>query len=388
MSATPLATARNPEMESESPRGPLLVVSHPAVVPVNQAVYQALKELGWRPAVVVPSRWRHEYSPRSFQPVVFPGLEDALVPRRVVLAGRPQRHLYLTRLAPLIRGIAPRVAFVEEEPFSLPALQWGLALRRARVPFGVQTFENLNRRLPAIARAARAWVLRHAAFVAARSPAAAELATRFGARGSVVLAPHGIPDWGAPAPASRNGFTIGFAGRLAPEKGLADLVDAVRLLDQPVKLLLVGDGPMRKELERADLAKGEIEVWTGLPHERMPEAYARMDVLVLPSRTTPRWAEQFGRVLVEALSCGVPVVGSDSGEIPWVIRTTGGGRVVPEGDPAALAKALADLRDDPAQRRLLATQGSAAARRLFSLGVAAHALDEVLVAAARAGGRR
>ncbi len=57
-------------------------------------------------------------------------------------------------------------------------------------------------------------------------------------------------------------------------------------------------------------------------------------MLALPSRTTPTWKEQFGRVIVEALWCGVPVVGSDSGEIPWLIELTGGGLTFPEGEPA------------------------------------------------------
>ena len=65
----------------------------------------------------------------------------------------------------------------------------------------------------------------------------------------------------------------------------------------------------------------------------MAAGYAQLDVLVLPSHTTPTWKEQFGRVIVEALWCGVPVVGSDSGEIPWLIELTGGGLVFPEGDP-------------------------------------------------------
>ena len=67
----------------------------------------------------------------------------------------------------------------------------------------------------------------------------------------------------------------------------------------------------------------------------MPALYREMDVLVLPSRTTPTWAEQFGKVLCEALLCGTPVIGSSSGEIPWVVTTTGGGLVYPEGDTPA-----------------------------------------------------
>jgi glycosyltransferase involved in cell wall biosynthesis len=362
-------------------RGRLLVVSHSAVVPVNQSVYQALQELGWELTLVVPDRWRHQYSPGPVRPTPFPGLERALLPRRVILAGRPQRHLYLARLRSIVRQVAPQVAFVDEETFSLPALQWGLALRRAGVPFGVQANENLERPLPIVARIARTWVLRNATFVAARSPAAAKLTTRLGATGTVVLAPYAVPNWPVPEPVAHETFTIGFAGRLEPEKGLDDLVQAVRLLDRPAELFLVGDGSLRRRLEGADVGASLLTIWTGLSHERMAEAYARMDVLVLPSRTTSRWAEQFGRVLVEALWCMVPVVGSDSGEIPWVIRSTGGGRVVPEGDPAALAAALAELDDNPARRRELAAQGRAGAQRLFSLDAAARALDDTLIAA-------
>jgi glycosyltransferase involved in cell wall biosynthesis len=114
----------------------------------------------------------------------------------------------------------------------------------------------------------------------------------------------------------------------------------------------------------------------------MPAAYAQMDVLALPSRTTPTWVEQFGRVLVEALWCGVPVVGTASGEIPWVIETTGGGVVVPEGDPGALAAALTALRDDPARRAELARTGRAAVERLFAAPAATDALERLLEGAA------
>ncbi len=63
-----------------------------------------------------------------------------------------------------------------------------------------------------------------------------------------------------------------------------------------------------------------------------------IDVFVLPSRTTPRWKEQFGRVIIEAQACGTPVIGSDSGAIPEVVGK--GGWIVPERDPPGLANAL------------------------------------------------
>jgi glycosyltransferase involved in cell wall biosynthesis len=77
--------------------------------------------------------------------------------------------------------------------------------------------------------------------------------------------------------------------------------------------------------------------------------------LVLPSRTRPNWVEQFGRVLIEAMASGVPVVGSDSGEIPNVIGDAG--LVFPEGDIGRLRAHLQSLIDDPGLWAALARRG-------------------------------
>jgi glycosyltransferase involved in cell wall biosynthesis len=82
-----------------------------------------------------------------------------------------------------------------------------------------------------------------------------------------------------------------------------------------------------------------------------------MSILVLPSLTTPTWKEQFGHVLIEAMACGVPVIGSDSGAIPEVIG--GAGLVVPEGNVEALAAALRGLISTPLLHADLAARGRA-----------------------------
>jgi glycosyltransferase involved in cell wall biosynthesis len=120
----------------------------------------------------------------------------------------------------------------------------------------------------------------------------------------------------------------------------------------------------------------------------MPSAYAEMDVLVLPSRSTRTWTEQFGRDLVEALSCGVPVVGSDSGEIPWVIETTGGGRVYPEGDIGRLAAVLDGLRVNPSEAADLAERGRKTVKETFGVDAVARQLDELLVEVSAKAGTR
>jgi len=141
---------------------------------------------------------------------------------------------------------------------------------------------------------------------------------------------------------------------------------------------LVGNGPMLGELQRQAAAGAPIDIVTDATHATMQAVYVGFDVLVLPSRTTPTWAEQFGRVLVEALSCGVPVVGSSSGEIPWVVESTGGGVVFPEGDVDALRRALVALRDDPGLRDRLASSGRAAVQERFSVPAVAGALSAAL----------
>lgn len=359
----------------------LLVVSHPAVLAMNQLPYAQMRHHGWDPYVVAPSRWRHDYASDPFEHEVLGDLDGRMIGRRTAFTGRVQRHVYLTHVSRLIREVRPDAAFVEAEPTSVPALQWGWALRRAGVPWGVQADENLDRRHPAPARLIRRWCLSNAAYVATRSPGAAELMRSFHAAVPTPLVPHHVPPWNAPTVAPRERFVVGYAGRFVAEKGLDVLVDAVSGL-AGVTLCLVGNGPLREELRaRAAQRAVDLQIDTGVAPEQMAAAYARFDVLVLPSRSTPAWEEQFGRVLVEAMWCGVPVVGSDSGEIPWVIASTGGGMIVPEGDAGTLREVLRRLRDTPALRRQLAAHGRENAQARFSVEAVARDLDAALVAA-------
>jgi glycosyltransferase involved in cell wall biosynthesis len=178
-------------------------------------------------------------------------------------------------------------------------------------------------------------------------------------------------------------FTVGYAGRLVQSKGLTDMLAAVRKLRAPVEMLLIGNGELRAQLEDQPIPGSRVRVLDGLAHEEMAAGYAQLDVLVLPSRTTPTWKEQFGRVIVEALWCGVPVVGSDSGEIPWLIGLTGGGLVFPEGDSEALARELARLRAEPGLRRKLVERGRQTVERLFSVPGATDPLEGLLNRARR-----
>ncbi|NIP58378.1 MAG: glycosyltransferase [Gemmatimonadetes bacterium] len=161
-------------------------------------------------------------------------------------------------------------------------------------------------------------------------------------------------------------FVVGFAGRLVPEKGVEALLDAASATEGTT-VVFIGEGPLREALEsRARSGKDGVRArFVGrVPSPAIPRWLNGLDALVLPSRDAPRWSEQFGRVLVEAMACGVPVVGTDSGEIPRVIGDAG--VVVAGAGARALAGALRSLRDDPGRRRALGEAGRRRALERFT----------------------
>jgi glycogen(starch) synthase len=136
-----------------------------------------------------------------------------------------------------------------------------------------------------------------------------------------------------------------FVGRLAPQKGVDTLVAAAGLLKDPcAQVLLVGDGPERKALERETerLGVGDRLHFVGfVTHDRLPAAMAHADVLVLPSLY-----EELGTVLLEAMQAGLPIVASETGGIPDVIEDGVNGLLVPPGDPEALARGIDRILSD------------------------------------------
>lgn len=164
---------------------------------------------------------------------------------------------------------------------------------------------------------------------------------------------------------------IGFLGRFIPEKGLGLLMRVLEQIRTPWRALFVGDGPMAGELRgwRAPFAD-QVRVVTGVSHDDVPRYLNAMHLLCAPSETTPRWREQLGRMLIEAFACGVPVLGSNSGEIPYVLGDAG--LVLPEGDVAAWTEAVRALLENPGRRAELAAAGRARAISEFAWPVLAR----------------
>jgi glycosyltransferase involved in cell wall biosynthesis len=146
-------------------------------------------------------------------------------------------------------------------------------------------------------------------------------------------------------------------GRLVEKKGFRYLIDAVATLEpeHPVeRLTIVGDGPLHAELttqiERLGLA-GRVVLAGSLPPAGVREVLERADLLAMPAIVAANGDRDSMPVVVkEAMAMEVPVVASDEVGLPELVRD-GFGRLVPPGDAAALASAIAELLDLPAARR-------------------------------------
>ena len=307
--------------------------------------------------VVVPSSWQEEGRTVQLERAHTEGYD--LVVEPLVFNGSFHFHLY-PRLGRRLRAFQPDLVHIDEEPYNLATLHALWLAKRSGARALWFTWQNLKRDYPLPFRLVESYTLDRTDYAIAGSEGAAEVWREKGYTGPMAVIPQfGVdPDLFAPSamgrlerlPARRDaarGFTIAYVGRLVPEKGVDVLLDALADLPGVWRLRIVGHGPEEEELKAQTRLLGlshrvTFEGW--LPSVRMPAFYRQLDALVLPSRSRPNWVEQFGRVLIEAMACAVPVIGSDCGEIPHVIGDAG--LVFPEDDPAALREALIRLTRD------------------------------------------
>lgn len=153
-------------------------------------------------------------------------------------------------------------------------------------------------------------------------------------------------------------FVVGFAGRIVEQKGWQVLLQAVARLPATFKVAFAGCGDQSGELERLALEvdlRGRVAVAGSLPKDQLWRFYRAVDCVAVPSMTRPKWKEQFGGVLADAMAVGVPIIGSDSGAIPEVIGSAG--LIVPEGNVQSLSQAIEQLAASPETLRRLSLQG-------------------------------
>jgi L-malate glycosyltransferase len=370
----------------------ILVASHTYIVDLNceKLRVMAALEPDVEVTVVVPQRWR----PGGVQNKIIETTRRQEGSFQVVpLSNLSQNNQSLLTfgadLIALLRQFRPDVIQVEQGSKALGYAEF-ITLNRL-LGLGAKnlffTWWNLPYQLKFPISQLEAYNLRHTNGLIAGNQDGVDILRQRGYHGPARVLPQlGVdeslfrpqpqPELAAQLGIQPDEFVVGFVGRFVEEKGLLTLGKALASLkNRPWKWLLLGRGPLKEALEQQAIADGIADrlIWVeSVPHDTVPHYINLMSTLVLPSEATDKfrtltsvgWKEQFGHVLIEAMACQVPVVGSDSGEIPFVIDQAG--LTFPEGNAAELSDRLLQLMSQPDLSIDLAKRGYERAMLMYT----------------------
>ena len=343
----------------------ILFIDKTAVLESNHERYEKIAlQPGVELCVLSPAWWqehmRDVHAERTHQP-------DYLIRQgRTFWTGSYSRGFYLSGLGKVLTAFQPDVIQLLEEPWSLFAGQteWFAQRLVPKAKICFYTWENIYRKGTYCSKLdpIHSWienrVFKASAGAACATVTARSVLLKRGFQQPVEVIPYGISNtfildedeliWRCKKLLS-DPPRIGYIGRLLPMKGVDSLISALPHI--PGHLVILGSGPDEPRLRQIAQGlgvEGRIDWISAVPPEKVKEYLARLDVLVLPSLTTPVWAEQLGRVLLEAMAAGVSVVGSSSGSIPEVIGDAGW--IFREGEPRELARSLLEVFSNHEER--------------------------------------
>jgi glycosyltransferase involved in cell wall biosynthesis len=355
----------------------ILFISHAYVVGVNQGKLDAIAQIpGVEVALLAPSNWKAlEWNRALPLETPYPNIKTYSAP--VAFTGRVGAHFYAPWVIwNVIQDFKPDIIQVEAEVFSICAFETAMIARVTGKPFVVFGWENQLRQLPQARWQTCQFVLKNASAIISGNQDGAEIMKKWGYQGILEVMPQmGVdPEFFASSSKSTapelTTFRVGFLGRLDRSKGIDLIFAAVaKLRDQGInsQIILCGSGneePVLRTLA-AELHITDLITWRGaVPHKEAPAELSNFDVLVLPSRSTSTWREQFGHVLIEAMSMGIPVIGSDCGEIPNVVGRAD--LVFPEENVEALTNILSKLINDVSWRQAAGQYGLDRVNQLYS----------------------
>ncbi|VTU00928.1 group 1 glycosyl transferase : Poly(Glycerol-phosphate) alpha-glucosyltransferase OS=Hyalangium minutum GN=DB31_3628 PE=4 SV=1: Glyco_trans_4_4: Glycos_transf_1 [Gemmataceae bacterium] len=363
----------------------LLSIAHSYVVGMNRRLAHEMARVGgdrWEVTAVAP---KYFHGANDLRPVYLTTAGDEpcrLVPTDAYLTGVLHTFVYGRRLR---RVLAEGWDLVHcwEEPYVLAGGQVAWWTPRG-APLVFRTAQSINKNyVPPFNWVERFAMGRAAGWICSGTLVARTLSARRGYQKPMARIPLGVdvdrfrPDpraghallaklgWGAGPP------VVGYLGRFVADKGLAVLTGALDQLRTDWRAMFVGAGPMEPFLRAWAAKHGDrVRLCTDVPHDRVPAYLSAMAILCAPSQTMPNWKEQFGRMVVESFATGVPFIGSDSGEIPFVVGDTG--VIVGEKDVGGWADAIGALLADRGRARALAEAGVERAHNEFAWSIVAR----------------
>lgn len=136
-------------------------------------------------------------------------------------------------------------------------------------------------------------------------------------------------------------FTVLFVGRLVPEKGVGELLEAAKSWSKNINLTIVGSGVMEKKIMKFSAHHKNVSYLGKVSNEKLPTYYSASDLVIVPSTHE----EGFGRVILESLACGTPVIGSKRGAIPLIMNETVGKLI--DVNPESIKNAVEYFYENP-----------------------------------------
>ncbi|MGY3448840.1 glycosyltransferase family 4 protein [Bradyrhizobium sp. USDA 4353] len=366
----------------------IVSIAHPATS--SEAGRLRYRFLASRPDVdlhlVMPEVWK-EFGRTIQAPASDDGFPVHRLPIRLSEAGPMKWYLHFyPALRRLLRELDPDVIHLWEEPWSIVALQ--AQMLRGRAALVLEVDQNILKRLPPPFETIRKFVLGRTDHILSRSPDATEVVRARGYTGPVTPIGYGV-DLATFAPAetpivrsSESPLRLGYVGRLVVEKGLDDALEALARSPSAATLSIMGEGPQEAHLRQRidELGLRSRVAFQGWAAPAEVAAFLRsLDALLLLTRTTNAVREQFGRVIIEAQACGIPVIGSTCGAIPDVIGA--GGWIVPEQDPERLRELLDELNADRTRMEAKSQAARANVLQRFTYDAVATAIEAACRAA-------
>jgi glycosyltransferase involved in cell wall biosynthesis len=359
----------------------VLVISHSAIQPTYHRKLEEISKLGdIQLRVLVPEKWVENTQVLYFSRIDKPKL--TFYPGTVTFPGYGSRFYFTKGIIEHFRDFKPDIIHLEEEPWSLCALQT-VILRRLFCPKSKLIFRTslsipMKQRFNFLASLIERITFNESGFAFILSERAGQILIQKGYKKGMRVSPNGVDadvfrkmdvtELKQKLNINESDFVIGYVGRIMQMKGLDTLAKSFSMLSmENTRILLVGSGDYKDEFLSlaSELGIKEKLILVGaVPAMDVPKYINCMNVLVLPSITTPGWVEFFGRVLVEAMMCDVPVIGSSSGEIPNVVSDAG--LIFQESDEYDLKDKLKMIIENDYLRNTLIKRGSTRASSLYT----------------------
>ena len=382
----------------------ILIISHAYVEEANWAKIELLSQFDdLEVGVLTPESWRtwhgEDKNIANSKPACAGRSQISNVERYkrlslpVYFSGDAGLYFYHPlKLFRLFKEFNPDIIHLEEEPWTPVALETAYYCKKLGKKLLLFSWENIDLYLNFWRKWDERLVLKNTGnCLAGNEGALIRLKEHGFIEGITVLPQFGVDterfhpsknDNGTASDSSQaaNHFRIGYVGRLTADKGLETLFRAfAKLGKSEAELVLLSSSAKLPEYFR-DLAAElkitrQIKLIAGVSHADFPGYIRAFDLQVLPSLTTPSWKEQFGRVMIEGMASGVPIIGSSSGAIPEVLGDSG--LLFKEGDSGELYEKMNQLYIDPVLRNKLGEAGQDRVKKLYSYSVIAQKTREI-----------